>query len=78
MKKAMINYIQSEKFDDLYTPSYAIKPLLKYIPKEITIWECCDFGGSEITRLLKEHGCKVYQQIKKKISLNINLKNTLT
>ena len=59
MKKTMINYIQKEKFDDIYTPSYAIKPLLKYIPKGITIWECCDFGKSEITRLLKEHGCEV-------------------
>ena len=59
MKKAMINYIQSEKFDDLYTPSYAIKPLLKYIHKGITLWECCDFCRSEITRLLKEHGCEV-------------------
>jgi hypothetical protein len=59
MKKAMIDYAQKEKFDDIYTPSYAIKPLLKYIPKNITVWECCDFGGSEITRLLKEHGCNV-------------------
>ena len=59
MKKALINYIQNDKFDDIYTPAYAIKPLLKYIPKEITVWECCDFGKSEITRLLKEHGCNV-------------------
>lgn len=59
MKKAMINYMKNEKFDDLYTPSYAVKPLLKYISKGITVWECCDFGKSEITRLLKEHGCKV-------------------
>lgn len=59
MKHALINYIQNEKYDDLYTPEYAIIPLLKYIPKNITIWECCDFGKSEITRLLKEHGCKV-------------------
>lgn len=59
MKKAMIDYMQKEKFDDLYTPEYAIKPLLKYIPKNITIWECCDFGKSKITKLLKEHGCKV-------------------
>lgn len=59
MKKALINYIQKPKFDDIYTPDYAIKPLLKYIPKGITVWECCDFGKSEITRLLKEHGCKV-------------------
>lgn len=59
MKKTMIDYMQKPKFDDLYTPEYAIKPLLKYIPKGITVWECCDFGNSEITRLLKEHGCKV-------------------
>lgn len=59
MKKTMINYMQKEKFDNLYTPDYAIEPLLKYIPKGITIWECCDFGGSKITRLLKKHGCNV-------------------
>ena len=59
MKRAMITYIQKEKFDDYYTPGYAIKPLLKYIPRNITVWECCDFGKSEITRLLKEHGCEV-------------------
>lgn len=59
MKKAMVNYIQKEKFDNIYTPEYAIKPLLEYIPKNITVWECCDFGGSKITKLLKEHGCKV-------------------
>ena len=55
----MINYITSPKFDDLYTPSYAIEPLLEYIPRGITVWECCDFGKSEITRLLKEYGCNV-------------------
>lgn len=65
MKKAMIDYMKKSKFDDLYTPSYAIEPLLKYIPKGITIWECCDFGKSEITRLLKEHGCKVISTDKK-------------
>ncbi len=59
MKKAMIDYIQKPKFDNLHTPAYAIKPLLKYIPKGITVWECTDYGKSEITRLLKEHGCKV-------------------
>ena len=65
MKKAMINYIQKPKFDDIYTPAYAIKPLLKYIPKGITVWECTDYGKSEITRLLKEHGCKVISTDKK-------------
>jgi hypothetical protein len=55
----MIDYIQKEKFDDIYTPEYAIKPLLEYIPTNITIWECCDFGGSKITQVLLKYGCKV-------------------
>ena len=59
MKKVMINYMQKAKFDEIYTPVYAIIPLLQYIPKNITVWECCDYGKSEITRVLREHGCKV-------------------
>lgn len=34
MEKAMINYIKNEKFDDLYTPDYAIKRLFKNIIKK--------------------------------------------
>lgn len=59
MKQALINYVQTPKFDDIFTPPEAVKPLLKYIPKGVTVWECCDNGGSEITRLLIEHGCEV-------------------
>ena len=59
MKKAMIDYMQNVKNDELYTPEYAIKPLLKYLPKNITIWECTDYGSSNITKLLNERGYKV-------------------
>ena len=59
MKRAMINYIQNEKNDELYTPEYAIKPLIKYLPKNIKIWECTDFGSSNITKVLKENGYQV-------------------
>lgn len=31
MKKAMIDYMKNIKNDELYTPKYAIRPLLKYI-----------------------------------------------
>ena len=52
-----------EKFDDLYTPVEAVTPLLGYLPEvmdhEITAWECCDSGSSNITNVLKEHGYKV-------------------
>lgn len=59
MKKAMINYMKNEKNDELYTPNYAIEPLLKYLPKNKIIWECTDFGSSNITKLLKQHDYKV-------------------
>ena len=59
MKKAMINYMQKPKYDEMYTPEYAIKPLLKYLPKNITIWECTDYGKSNITSILCGGGYKV-------------------
>lgn len=65
MKKALINYIKNPKNDELYTPKYAIVPILKYIPKDSIIWECCDFGESEITKTLREHNYKVLTSGKK-------------
>ena len=65
MKKAMIDYMKNEKNDELYTPDYAIKPLLKYLPKNKIIWECTDFGNSNITKVLKENGYKVISTHKK-------------
>ena len=59
IKKAMIDYMKKEKNDELYTPEYAIFPLLKYLPKNIKIWECTDYGESNITKVLKENGYQV-------------------
>lgn len=59
MKRVLINYIQKPKYDELYTPEYAIKPLLKYLPKNITIWECTDYGESNITSILRGGGYNV-------------------
>jgi hypothetical protein len=57
----MINYMQSEKNDNLWTPYEAIYPLIKYLPhnKKLKIWECCDYGSSKITELLKRQGHEV-------------------
>lgn len=75
MKKAMIDYMQNIKNDELYTPEYAIKPLLKYINeyniidasdedgcfklKKPIIWECTDFGNSNITKVFENAGYDV-------------------
>lgn len=59
MKAALINYIKNPKNDELYTPSYAVTPLIQYIKKGMKIWECTDFGSSEITKVFKENGFNV-------------------
>lgn len=66
MKKAMIDYMKNIKNDELYTPEYAIRPLLKYLKnKNITIWECTDYGASNITKVLIDGGFKVIKTHKK-------------
>lgn len=59
MKQAMINYIKNKKNDELYTPKEAIEPILKYLDKDKTYWECTDFGDSNIRKVLVENGYKV-------------------
>lgn len=66
-KRSMISYIKNDKNDEYYTPEYAVKPLLKYLPKNKVIWECTDFGKSNITKILKENGYKVVSTNKKEI-----------
>ena len=56
MKQALI---QHQINDEIYTPEIALLPLLKYLPKGLKIWECTDFGESNITKVLKEHGYEV-------------------
>lgn len=59
MKKALINYIKKGPQDEVYTPECAIIPLIKYLPKNAIIWECTDYGSSNITKILKDNGFKV-------------------
>lgn len=59
MKQAMISYIKNEKNDERYTPKEAIYPILKYLNKNKTYWECTDFGDSNIRKVLVENGFKV-------------------
>jgi len=58
-KQTMVNYMQETKNDELYTPYEAVAPLLEYIPKGSKVWECTDFGDSNITRSLINEGFEV-------------------
>lgn len=55
-----IGYLQSNKENnELYTPLYAVDPILKYIPKDKIIWCPFDEEWSAFYRRLKEEGYNV-------------------
>lgn len=55
-----IGYLQSDKENnELYTPFYAVDPILKYIPKDKIIWCPFDEEWSAFYRRLKEEGYNV-------------------
>ena len=45
--------------DECYTPSYAVLPILKFIPKNWTVWCPFDTEDSEYVKLIKANGNKV-------------------
>lgn len=55
----MLDTMTKPKFDILYTPEMAVKPLLKYLNKGSKVWECSDPGTSLISKVLKEVGHEV-------------------
>ena len=58
MKEAMINSMKIGIHDELYTPDYAVYPLIPYLDKDKVYWECTDYGNSNITKVLKRKGFK--------------------
>ena len=40
--------------DECYTPDYAVKPILEYIPKDVTVWCPFDTDKSEFVRLISK------------------------
>lgn len=45
--------------DECYTPDYAVKPILKYIPKNWVVWCPFDKEDSEFVKLIRANGNKV-------------------
>lgn len=57
----MINkgYLQAKtnkESDEVFTPAYAVEPIVKYLPKKATIWCPFDTEESEYVRVLKDNG----------------------
>ncbi len=60
--KQMSNWLSKPRFnikDEYYTPSILVKPIIKYLRPNATIWCPFDTENSEFVILLKEAGHKV-------------------
>lgn len=57
-----IGYLKSDrsiKGDEIYTPFYAVEPLLEFLPKNKTIWCPFDEEWSAFNQCLSEYGHNV-------------------
>ena len=54
-----MDIVAGSKNDEFYTPEYAIFPIIKYIPKNSTIWCPFDVDDSLFVKLFKQNGFKV-------------------
>ena len=55
-------YLQAKtdkESDEIYTPAYVVKPILRYIHKDNIVWCPFDTEDSEYVKLLQENGNKV-------------------
>lgn len=59
INKGYLTAKTNKESDEVYTPSYAIKPLLKYISKNKIIWCPFDTEDSEYVKILNNNGNKV-------------------
>jgi hypothetical protein len=50
--------MKSGKTDEVFTPPYAIKPLLPYLKKELVIFECA-YGSGNLAKSLSDAGYTV-------------------
>jgi len=59
LNKNFINAERSARGDEVYTPFYAVLPIIKYLPKDKIIWLPFDEEWSAFYQLLKENGFQV-------------------
>ena len=66
MNKGYLTCDRTASGDEVYTPFYAVEPILEFLPKDKIIWCPFDENWSDFVQLLKENGYKV---------INTNLSN---
>lgn len=55
----VVGKIANSHNDEYYTPAYAIKPILCYIPNNAKVWCPFDTDESLFVKMLAAHGCRV-------------------
>ena len=51
--------------DECYTPDYAVKPILEYIPKDAIVWCPFDTKDSEFVKLISQTNPVEYSHLNK-------------
>ena len=51
--------LMTKKQDEYYTPPYAIRPILKYLPMGAKVWCPFDTEDSMFVKMIRNHGCDV-------------------
>ena len=59
MKKTLINYSKNGAFDEIYTPDYAVYPIIPFLPKDKIIWCPFDTEESNYVKVLRKFGFEV-------------------
>jgi hypothetical protein len=56
LKQSLINYSKTGAYDEIYTPAYAVMPILEFIPKNKIIWCPFDTEESQYVKIFKQRG----------------------
>ena len=59
LNKGYLTAKTNKESDEVYTPEYAVRPLLKYLDNSLTVWCPFDKEDSQYVKVFKEHGNKV-------------------
>ncbi len=59
LNKGYLTAKTDEKSDEVYTPEYAVQPIIKYIQKDAIVWCPFDLENSEYVKLIRANGNKV-------------------
>lgn len=59
LNKGYLTAKTDKESDEVFTPEYAVKPILEYLPPQCTIWCPFDTADSAYVKLIKATGRKV-------------------